>query len=307
MNLSKIDHTLTINPPTPMEPPFRENVPLKEFCTFGIGGPARYLLEARTAEDMQRYILWCKENNIRYLVIGKGSNCLFDDKGFHGAIILNKIDFIKETSPGIFHAGAGYSFALLGVQTARKGWGGLEFASGIPASVGGAVYMNAGANGSETCQTLVSVDYIDDEGTQHTLPISQIAFSYRHSPFQNLKGAIVGATFSLKPNLEARKQQIAIVNKRKQTQPYGAMSAGCVFLNPSCASAGALIDQCGLKGLNVGNAEVSHVHGNFLVNTGNASCEEMQNLIALVQSKVKLKTGIELRSEVRYIPPAGFP
>lgn len=289
-----------------MQPlPFREHIPLKEFCTFGIGGPARYFLEVRKIEEMQQAIVWCKEKNIPYLILGKGSNCLFDDNGYHGAVIVNKIDFMEQPTPGVFHAGAGYSFALLGVQAARKGWGGLEFASGIPASVGGAVYMNAGANGAETCQTLTSVDFVNEEGLFEIIPRSELTFSYRHSPFHERGGAIVGATFTLTAKHEARKQQIEIVNKRKETQPYGAMSAGCVFLNPSCGHAGALIDQCGLKGLSVGGAQVSHVHANFLINAGGATCQDMQALIDLVKMRVKEAKGIDLHSEVRYIPYKG--
>lgn len=282
-------------------PHFRENIPLKDYCTFHIGGPARYFFEVRTIDEMQQAIHWCRKNETNYFILGKGSNCLFDDKGFNGAVILNKIEFIENPSSGVFHAGAGYSFALLGVQTARKGWSGLEFASGIPASVGGAVYMNAGANGTETCQTITSVDYIDEEGNLMIIPRKELAFSYRHSPFQGRKGAIVGATFTLEPKPEARKQQIEIVNKRKQTQPYGSRSAGCVFLNPASGHAGKLIEECGLKGLNVGEAQVSPVHANFLINTGNATCNDMMALIALVQTRVKESKGVELHSEVRRI------
>jgi UDP-N-acetylmuramate dehydrogenase len=281
---------------------FRENISLKKYCTFNIGGAARYFFETRTIEEMQQALLWCREREIPYLVLGKGSNCLFDDQGFNGAVILNKIDFMNNPSPSVFHAGAGYSFALLGVQTARKGWSGLEFASGIPASVGGAVYMNAGANGTETCQALSSVDYIDEEGHFIVIPRSELQFSYRFSPFQKRKGAIAGATFTLTPKPEARQQQIEIVNKRKQTQPYGSMSAGCIFLNPTNNHAGKLIEQCGLKGFSVGEAQVSDVHANFLINTGNATCNDMLALIDLVKTRVKEATGIELHSEVRRIP-----
>jgi UDP-N-acetylmuramate dehydrogenase len=280
----------------------RENVPLKEFCTFGIGGPARFFIVVRTTHEMQQAIFWCKQQNLDYFILGKGSNCLFDDKGFNGVVIHNKIEFLEEINPGIFHVGAGYSFALLGVQTARKSWGGLEFSSGIPASIGGAVYMNAGANGLETAEHLLSVDFVDDNGNYQTFLKEDLNFFYRHSPFQNMRGAIVSAIFSLKTNLDARKKQIEIVNKRKQTQPCGVMSAGCIFLNPSCGNAGAIIDKCGLKGLKIGGAEVSHVHANFLINNSNATCRDMQGLIAAVKEKVEEATGIKLRSEVRYIP-----
>ena len=281
---------------------FRENVPLKDYCTFGIGGPARYFLEVRSVEEMQQAVAYCHAKNIPYMVIGKGSNCLFDDQGFNGAVILNKIEFCHETQPGTFHVGAGYSFALIGVQTARKGWGGLEFASGIPATVGGAVFMNAGANGKDTSQTLHSVDYVDAEGILKTLPRSELAYAYRSSPFQKMKGAIVAATFVLQANPEARQKQIEIVNYRKKTQPYGSKSAGCVFLNPECGHAGALIEKCSLKGVTAGGAQVSEMHANFLINTGGATCADMHALIHLVRQTVKEQTGIDLHSEVRYIP-----
>lgn len=283
-------------------PPLRENVPLKDCCTFGIGGPARYFLEVKQIEEMQEAIKWCKSRSLPYMVLGKGSNCLFDDRGFNGAVILNKIDFLNELSPGRFHAGAGHSFAHLGVFTARKGWSGLEFASGIPASVGGAVYMNAGANGRETCDSLASVDFVDEEGNVSVIERSTLQFSYRASPFQQKGGAIVGATFALTEKEDARKAQIEIVNKRKTTQPYGEMSAGCVFLNPTCSSAGALIDRCGLKGLSVGGAQVSRLHANFLINAGNATCADMLRLIEMVKRQVKEATGTDLHSEVRLIP-----
>jgi UDP-N-acetylmuramate dehydrogenase len=162
--------------------------------------------------------------------------------------------------------------------------------------------MNAGANGAETCDALASVDFVDESGKLETLMRQDLAFSYRHSPFQHRGGAIVGATFALKASDDARKVQIEIVNKRKQTQPYGAKSAGCVFLNPSCGHAGALIDKCGLKGTNVGGAQVSDVHANFLINAGDATCADMEALIRLVKQKVVEQTGVELQSEVRRIP-----
>ena len=137
---------------------------LKDLCTFGIGGAAQFYTEVRTVEEMQQALLYCREQNLPYFILGKGSNCLFDDRGFAGLVIHNKIDFKEENPPGAFHVGAGFNFSLLGTQTARAGWTGLEFASGIPGTVGGAVFMNAGANGKETCETLISVDFLTPEG-----------------------------------------------------------------------------------------------------------------------------------------------
>ena len=142
---------------------FEEGRLLKDLTTFGIGGPAKYFVEAQSIEQLQEVISYCDQKNLRYLVLGKGSNILFSDHGYEGVVILNKILFCEEKD-GIFSVGAGYSFSLLGSQTARKGWAGLEFASGIPGSVGGAVYMNAGANGGETFQYLTEVSYVMRKG-----------------------------------------------------------------------------------------------------------------------------------------------
>lgn len=283
----------------------RENVDLKDFCTFGIGGPARYFLEVSDIKQMVDALKYCQDKGLPYLILGKGSNSLFDDRGFNGVVILNKIDFMEQPTPGVFHVGAGYSFSLLGIQTARQGWGGLEFASGIPGSVGGAVYMNAGANGGETFNHLESVDYLTEEGKLEKLVKSEIPHAYRSSMFQTRKGAILGATFSLIPHAEARKKQIDIVNHRIKTQPYGEKSAGCVFVNPVCGQAGALIDQCGLKGMVVGGAEVSTLHANFLINANQATCKDMLSLIALVRAQVNQKAGVELKTEIRYFPYDG--
>ncbi len=280
---------------------FKENKPLKEVCTLGIGGPARYFVEVREIQEMVAAIHLSKKLGLSFLILGKGSNCLFDDKGYNGVVILNKIDFMQEVEPGVFHVGAGYSFSLLGVQTARKGWSGLEFASGIPGSVGGAVFMNAGANGMETSTTLQSVDFVTDSGEIRTLYKNELQFSYRTSLFQSMHGAIVGATFELSQASDAREKQLSIISYRTKTQPYGSKSAGCIFRNPQGEHAGALIEKCGLKGTSVGGAQVSDLHANFLINKEGATSEELLMLIEKVKNRVKASTGIELEPEVRYI------
>lgn len=275
---------------------------LKELTTFGIGGPADYFIEVYDIPTMQKVMLFCKEHQLPYLILGKGSNLLFDDKGFAGVVIANRIQFLNKLDEDTWHVGAGYSFSLLGSQTARQGLGGLEFASGIPGSVGGAVYMNAGANGCETCQTLISVDFVNADGLLVSLSKDQLSFSYRYSSFQGKEGAIVGAVFRLSKSSEARQKQLDIIQYRKKTQPYNAKSAGCVFRNPSCNHAGALIEQSGLKGKKIGGAEVSSLHANFLINSDNASSSDILNLIDYVQKEVKIWTGFDLENELRYIP-----
>lgn len=281
---------------------FQSNRLLKEFTTFGIGGPAKHFIEVRTPSDMQQVLYYCHQNRLPFFILGKGSNSLFDDRGFNGVVIANRIDFLEKIQPDQWRVGAGYSFSLLGSQTARHGFSGLEFASGIPASVGGAVYMNAGANGRETAESLISVDFVSPQGELIHFNRSDLSFSYRTSPFQKLPGAIISATFQLTPSDTAREKQLAIIDYRKKTQPYKAKSAGCVFRNPNCGHAGALIERAGLKGKTIGDAEVSAIHANFVINRGTASSQDILALIRYIQDEVKAQTGFELESEVRCIP-----
>lgn len=282
--------------------PYQRHKALSELTTFGIGGPASYFFEARSIQEMKDALKFCHAESLPFHILGKGSNSLFDDQGFSGMVILNKIDFCERSESGKIYVGAGYSFSLLGVQTARQGWSGLEFASGIPASVGGAIWMNAGANGSETSQALRLVEFLNEKGELSTFEREALDFAYRSSPFQKLKGAIVAATFQLNPSQEARQKQISIIDYRKKTQPLAEMSAGCIFRNPNCGHAGALIEQSDLKGFKIGGAKVSEVHANFIINAGGATAQDVLSLIALVQAKVKERTQIVLEPEVRFIP-----
>lgn len=280
----------------------QKNRPLSSYCTFQIGGPARYLIEATNMEELKGALDFAKEENLKLFILGKGSNCLFDDRGFNGLVIVCKLQFLNWLNPTTIHVGAGYSFSLLGTQTARKGLSGLEFASGIPGSVGGAVYMNAGANKQETADSLVSVDYLTPSGEELCLTKEKLTFGYRSSWFQSEPGIITAATFSLNPLPEARENQFQLLDYRKKTQPYSDPSAGCIFQNPSTGSAGALIEKCGLKGFRIGGAEVSTVHANFLINGGSATSSSMQALIGHVQKTIFEKTGIQLHYEVKIIP-----
>lgn len=274
---------------------------LKDLSTFGIGGPARFFYEASNCQGMQEVLSFCHKEKLPFLIVGKGSNCLFDDRGFDGVVILNKIGFCKMEGMQV-QVGAGYSFSLLGVQTARKGLSGLEFASGIPASVGGAIYMNAGASLQETSTCLQSVDFVNEKGELEHYEKSELEFGYRTSSFQKKKGAIVGACFILTTLEEARKKQLAIVEYRTQTQPYGDKSAGCVFRNPKVSTAGALIERSGLKGHSIGGAQVSTLHANFIVNTGDATAKDVLALAKHIRETVNQKMGIELEMEIRCIP-----
>ena len=278
---------------------------LSEVSTLGIGGPAKLYVEVKTVEEMIQALSFCKVEKLSFFILGKGSNSLFDDRGFDGVIIHNKIDFIEENDEGHFHVGAGYSFSLLGMQTAKKGFTGLEFAAGIPASVGGAVFMNAGAQGKETCSHLVSVEFIDADGNAHHLKKEDLEFGYRFSSFQKMQGAIISARFQLAKSKTAKKEQRELLDYRIKTQPYHEKSAGCVFRNPVNGSAGALIDKSGLKGISIGDAEVSFMHANFLINKGNATSDDFKKLMDEVRNKVREVHGVDLEVEIRLVPYKG--
>jgi len=274
---------------------------LKEFSTFGIGGPIRLFAEVSSLEGMREAFAFAREEKIPYLILGKGSNCLFSDRGFDGLVLLSKIDHCFWNGHEV-NVGAGYSFSLLGVQSARKGLSGLEFASGIPATVGGAVFMNAGANGQETKDALQSVQFLHLDGDLKTYSKETLEFSYRSSSLQSMQGAIVSANFVLTPSETARSQQLTILSARLQTQPYKDKSIGCIFRNPTTQIfAGKLIDECGLKGLQVGGAKISEMHANFMVNVQDASAEDVLELIKKVRKLVLEKTGHLLEIEARMV------
>lgn len=286
-----------------MELPFphQKEKLLSEFSTFGIGGPARYFAEAHTATEMSNMLHFAYQHELPTHILGKGSNTLFDDRGFNGLCILNKISFLEQKE-GRFFVGSGYGFARLGGITARSGWSGLEFAAGIPATVGGAIYMNAGANGKETADTLVEVGYVTEKGERIQFRKEELEFGYRISSFHKGKGAIVEATFQLSPSLEAKEQQKEILDYRLKTQPYGDPSAGCAFRNPKTEAAGRLIESMGLKGIQIGGAAVSEIHANFIVNRGGATTADVKALVAHIKERVLKESGILLEEEIRYIP-----
>ena len=282
--------------------PHEKEIPLCDFSSFKIGGPARYFAEAKTKQEMQEMLSFCHTHSLPFFVLGKGSNTLFDDRGFNGLVILNRIDYLH-ASENIFRVGSGYSFARLGLQTAREGWTGLEFAAGIPATCGGAVYMNAGASGQETKDTIKEVLYITEFGKEVLYKNEDLEWGYRISSFQKLKGAIVESVFSLVRSETAKSEQRKKLDYRLKTQPYKDPSVGCIFRNPFPDKAAAfLIDNCGLKGMKMGGASVSTLHANFIVNRDGAKAKDVLDLVESVKEQVFEKTGITLEEEVLFIP-----
>ena len=283
-----------------ISPPLQslQNESLKKYSTFGIGGPAAYVVGVATLDELRTILVFCSGENIPYLVVGKGSNTLFSDQGFDGIVILNKIVYYERTDL-LVSVGGGYSFSLLGMRTARENLSGLEFAAGIPATVGGAIYMNAGIGKDQTGNALEEVTYVNEKGEIEVFQKEALQFSYRTSSFQQMRGVIAGAKFQLTQSVDAKQRVQELVDHRLLTQPYKARSAGCIFRNPSEGpSAGALIDQCGLKGVRRGGAEVSSLHANFIINRGEATAEDVLRLIKHIQGEVKAQTGIELEKEL---------
>lgn len=274
---------------------------LKNYTTLQIGGPADTFIAVDSIKGMQEVLHNCFTYKQEFFILGKGSNCLFHDDGFKGLVILNKIGFCSFEQE-VVSVGAGYSFSHLGTQTAKKGLSGLEFASGIPGSVGGAIYMNAGASSYETANCLQEVTFINQRGEIEVLSRDQMHFSYRFSSFQARKGAIVAAKFKLAKKEDAKQKQLDLIGYRIKTQPYKDLSAGCIFRNPDKTSAGALIEKCGLKGTRIGDAEVSLMHANFIINKKNATASQVYELISLIQQTVKEKEGVDLKMEILFIP-----
>lgn len=277
-----------------------EGILLKDYSTFRIGGPARYFTAVRSPKEMQEAFLFAQEHTLPFYVLGKGSNTLFDDRGFNGLVIYNKIDHCTLDQNRIA-VGGGYSFSLLGIKTSKAGLSGLEFASGIPGSVGGAIYMNAGANGAQAATCIDSVTYLHAHGELKRYAQEELTFTYRTSSFQKMEGAILEAVFILPQNRGAHLKQKEIVSQRIQTQPYHMASCGCVFKNFPEVSAGKLIDACGLKGLTVGGAAVSPLHANFIVNMGTATCADVLELIRTVRAEVERQQGLTLQTEILYL------
>ena len=289
---------------------FKENEPLSAHCTFKIGGPADVFLQPCDEAQLCTAVRLCKEAGIRYYLLGNGSNILFEDAGFRGAVI----DVTTEDAgmdPTLCRSADGDSLTVCaGMKLAdlcrfaqKHGYTGLEFAYGIPGTVGGAVYMNAGAYGGEIKDVLERVSYLNTEGEIVEADAAELDLSYRHSVFEENGGCILRADFRLQKSdpevIKARMNEL--MAKRIEKQPLDKPSAGSTFKRPVGAFAAALIDQCGLRGYRHGGAAVSDKHCGFVVNLGGATCADVLALCDEVCAIVKEKTGFALEKEIRVV------
>ena len=281
-----------------------EDESLKKHTTFGVGGKARIFIIPKTSDDIIKIIQFAKKNNIKISFIGSGSNIVASDKGYNGIIIslkksFNKINFLNSE----IHVEAGVMLNSMVKKAINKGYKGFESLVGVPGTVGGAIIMNAGAHGSEISELFISARTIDINGNLKIYDRNDISFSYRDSSFSKNE-ILLDAKFKLIKGsidiINKKKKDVSI--KRKTSQPLSYKSAGSIFKNPSNKiAAGYLIDKAGLKGLRIGDAEISQKHANFIINHGKAKSSEILNLISIMQNKVKNEFNVKLELEVKII------
>ena len=292
-----------------------ENEPMSRHTSFKVGGPARYLAKVDGIAGVKAALGLAREKGLPYFILGNGTNLLVSDNGFDGVIVTLGGEFssIEDLGNGAFKVGAAVPLGRFARAALKQGYAGIHKLAGIPGTLGGALYMNAGAYGQEigTCCTQVTV--LDDAGNTRDIASSDCAFGYRQSIFQKSKEIILSATFQL-PSASAQGKDVADLEaelaecmaKRKATQPLNMPNAGSTFKRLTAGAAdtpvqiapGYYIEQAGLKGHRIGGAEVSTLHANFIVNAGGATANDIKELSEFVQAGVAEKFGIELKREI---------
>jgi len=277
--------------------------PLCKHTSFKIGGGAEVMAFPKSAEELSQTLKAAVDLNCVPVILGAGTNVLAPDGGVRGLIICLKdcLDGMQQLNDTTIRVMAGVTMTRAAVFAANLGLSGLEFAHGIPGTVGGGVYMNAGAYGGEICQVCTRVAVMDMAGNMRILTGDEMAFSYRHSRLEEEAGIVVYAEFSLTkaPVDQIKEKMQELMGKRKASQPLDLPSAGSAFKRPVGGYAAALIDQNGLKGFQIGGAAVSEKHAGFVVNVGGATAEDVKELLRQVSDKVYDNTGIRLEPEVR--------
>jgi len=279
--------------------------PLARYTTMKIGGPADILIVPKHVAGIEKTLQLVKKYKTKWTVIGRGSNLLVSDLGIEGVVIRlgEGLDHLEVEKHRV-RVGGGYPLIKLSTLLSRQGLAGLEFASGIPGSVGGAVYMNAGAHKSDISNILSKALILFEDGTIDWLTHGEMGFSYRTSVLQTKRpGIVLEAEFQLQIGERERIVSGMQKNKdyRRETQPWNHPCAGSVFRNPTPYFAGDLIEKAGLRGYQIGGAQISEMHGNFIINTGGASAQDVLSLIALIKQTIKDKFGVEMHTEVEII------
>lgn len=281
----------------------RFDEPMSNHTSFRIGGGAEIMAFPKTREELADILKVSTLLDCNCAILGAGTNVLAPDGGLPGVVICLKdcLDGLEQTAPNRIRVMAGVTMARAAVFAANLGLSGLEFAHGIPGSVGGGVYMNAGAYGGEICQVCTAVEVMDRQGQMRQLTAQQMNFSYRHSLLEDTKELVVSTEFTLTPGdpevIWSRMKEL--IAKRTASQPLNLPSAGSAFKRPVGGYAAALIQESGLKGYQVGGAAISEKHAGFAVNLGGATAQDVQQLLRQVSDQVYAKTGIRLEPEVR--------
>ncbi|MBQ2634640.1 MAG: UDP-N-acetylmuramate dehydrogenase [Oscillospiraceae bacterium] len=279
-----------------------EGEPMAAHCSFRIGGPAALFAEPSDEAELLALLAALRERGVRPLLLGKGTNVLVADAGVPGVVVhIGEALGAVRVAGTRMEAGAGVALSVLAQRAREHSLTGLEFAHGIPGSLGGAVVMNAGAYDGEMKDVVVSVRYLDGEGTLRET--EDMGFAYRRSRFSDGQSVVLSAVLQLREGdgeaVAARMRELG--ERRRSKQPLDRPSAGSTFKRPARGYAAALIEGAGLKGLSVGGAQVSEKHAGFVINTGNASCADVLALMELVRARVLEKYGVELEPEVRIV------
>lgn len=274
--------------------------PLARYTTWKIGGPAELLVSPADGEDLACCLGWAARSGTCWRVLGNGSNLLVRDDGVRGVVIRLRrvLDRVEWGGPRVV-AGAGAMLPAVANQAASRGLAGLEFAAGIPGTIGGAVIMNAGWHQFEISSVIERVEFLRPDGRRESLPNERCAFGYRRSVFRERRGIVLAATLGLRPAdpAEVRRRLDEYATSRKRNQPTEQPSCGSVFLKPEGDFAGRLIEAAGLKGLRVGDVEVSRKHANFFVNLGSARAADVLALVERVEGEVEKRFGVRLVRE----------
>lgn len=281
-----------------------KNTPMSEYTSFKIGGPAKLLVKPDTVQKTTMLLNQCRSLDIPCFILGRGSNLLVSDSGFRGVVICtSELDCCEHKGNGIVECGAGVKLGTLCKFAYEEGLSGLEFAYGIPGSVGGATYMNAGAYNGEMKDVLLACHHIDTQSNTGTFKGHELELGYRSSVYKTNGYFISSVRLQLKYNdkRNIEEKMNCFMNNRKEKQPLDFPSAGSVFKRPEGNYAGALIEMCNFKGFCVGGAKVSEKHAGFIVNTGKATAQDVKALVDLIQNAVLKRSGIVLETEIEFL------